>query len=225
MSQADREVEGAIRAVVARHRPADGVLGEEGGESPGTSGIDWIVDPIDGTLSYLYGKPDWTVSVAAARSSDNELLAGVVAAPLLNQVTTASLGGGTWVNGRRVLVRDTSDLAYAVMEINFGQGDRRAKAGRMVDALMSHIRHIRRGGSTAGALAEVALGQADAAWSPGTHPWDVAAGVLLVQEAGGQVGDLSGVSAGTWPASSDVLAASPGTWEPLRALLADVYRG
>ena len=225
VSQADREVEDAVRAVVGRHRPADGVLGEEGGESRGTSGIDWIIDPIDGTLSYLYGKSDWTISVAAARSSNSELLAGVVAAPMLNQVTTASLGGGTWFNGRRAAVRDTSDLTHAVMEINFGRGDRAAKAGRMVDALMSRIRHIRRGGSTAGALVEVALGHAEAAWSPGTQPWDVAAGVLLVREAGGQVGDLNGVVTGTWPASLDVLAASPALWEPLRTLLEDVYRG
>lgn len=223
VSQADREVEDAVRAVVARRRPADGVLGEEGGESAGSSGIYWVVDPIDGTLSYLYGKADWTISVAAARSSDRQLLVGVVATPVVNQVAEASRGGGAWLNGRRVRVRDTPDLAHAVMEINFGRGDRRLRAGRLVDALLSRVRHVRRGGSTAGALAQLAVGQADAAWSPDVRPWDVAAGVLLVEEAGGAVGDLAGLTSGSWPASLDVLAASRAVWEPLRALLAEVY--
>lgn len=224
VSQADRQVEDAVRAVLAQHRPLDGVLGEEGGETAGGSGIRWIVDPIDGTLSYLYGLPDWTVSIAAARGG-GQLLAGVVTAPALGRVVEASLGGGACTNGRPVKVRGNADLSHALVGINFGRGDTRAKAGRMIDALLPRVRHVRRGGSTAAALAEVAIGAADAAWSPDAQPWDVAAGVLLVQEAGGVVGDLGGRTPGTWPASGDVLAASSGLWEPMRSLLGDVYDG
>ncbi len=225
VSQADRQVEDAVRAVLAQHRPDDRVLGEESGEAAGVSEIQWIVDPIDGTLSYLYGLPDWTVSIAAARVGDGQLLAGVVSAPVLGRVVEASRGGGTWMNGRPVNVRSTAELSHALVGINFGRGETRDKAGRMVDALLPRVRHVRRGGSTAAALAEVAIGAADAAWSPGGQPWDVAAGVLLVQEAGGVVGDLGGRTPGTWPASGDVLAATPGLWEPLHSLLTEVYAG
>lgn len=225
VSQADRQVEDAVRAVLARHRPDDGVLGEEAGEAAGSSGIQWIVDPIDGTLSYLYGLPDWTVSIAAARVSDGVLLTGLVSAPVLGRVVEACRGGGTRMNGRPVSVRDEADLSHALVGVNFGRGETRAQAGRMVDALLPGVRHVRRGGSTAAALAEVAIGAADAAWSPDAQPWDVAAGVLLVQEAGGVVGDLGGRTPDTWPSSGDVLAATPGLWEPLRCLLTEVYAG
>lgn len=223
VSQADRDVEDAVRAVLAKHRPDDGVLGEEGGESSGSSGIQWIVDPIDGTLSYLYGLADWTVSIAAVRVSDGHLLAGVVSAPVIGRVVEACRGGGAWMNGRPVNVRGTAELSHALVGINFGRGDTRAKAGRMVDALLPRVRHVRRGGSTAAALAEVAIGAADAAWSPDAQPWDVAAGVLLVQEAGGAVGDLIGLTPDTWPVTGDVLAAPSALWEPLRDLVAGAY--
>lgn len=223
VSQADRQVEDAVRAVLAAHRAADGVLGEEGGEVAGTSGITWVVDPIDGTLSYLYGLPDWTVSIAAGHSGGGELLAGVVAAPVLDRVVAACRGGGTTVNGRPVRVRDNADLSHALVSVNFGRGERRTRAGAMVDALVPRVRHVRRGGSTAAALAEVAIGSSDAAWSPGGKPWDIAAGVLLVQEAGGVIGDLDGVTQSSWPSGGDVIAAPPRLWEPLRQLLAKAY--
>jgi myo-inositol-1(or 4)-monophosphatase len=222
VSQADREVEDAVRAVIARRRPADGVLGEEGGGSAGSSDVEWVIDPIDGTLSYLYGLADWTVSLAA-RSTDGLLLAGVVAAPAIGYLATASRGGGTCVNDRPIEVRDTTDLSHALVGVNFGRDATRAAAGRMVDALIPLVRHVRRGGSTAAALTEVAIGSADAVWTPDAQPWDIAAGVLLVQEAGGLVGDLDGVVEGIAPPSGNVLAASPGIWEQLRVLLAEAY--
>jgi myo-inositol-1(or 4)-monophosphatase len=94
----------------------------------------------------------------------------------------------------------------------------------MVAALVTRVRDVRRGGSAAAALAHVATGRADAAWLPGLQPWDCAAGVLLVQEAGGVVGDLAGRSPGTWPGSGDVLAAAGPLWEQLRTMLAGAYR-
>ncbi|HEX8053330.1 MAG TPA: inositol monophosphatase family protein, partial [Thermoleophilaceae bacterium] len=89
VSQADRDAEDAIRAVLSRHRPGDGVVGEEGGSTRGESGVEWMVDPIDGTTNYLYGRPDWAVSVAAVRADGGAVIAGVVAEPALDRLTEA----------------------------------------------------------------------------------------------------------------------------------------
>jgi myo-inositol-1(or 4)-monophosphatase len=224
VSQADRQTEDTIRAVLIAQRPDDAVLGEEHGTHSGGTGIRWIIDPIDGTTSYLYGRADWAVSVAAAETGDDRLLTGVVIEPALNRITAARVGERTRCAGEAVQPLTQDDLSRAVVEVNLGRGAQRARAGRMVDALLPHVRDLRRSGSAAAALAAVATGRADAAWVPGLQSWDCAAGVLLVQEAGGIVGDLSGPTPGTWPPSGDVLAAGPGLWEPLRALLAPAYR-
>jgi myo-inositol-1(or 4)-monophosphatase len=223
VSQADREAEQAIRAVLAERRPQDAVLGEEHGTAAGRTGIRWIVDPIDGTTSYLYGRADWAVSVAAAEVVHDRLLAAVVAEPVLGRTAEASVGGGTRSGGRRTVVRPGDDLARALVEINLGTPEQRAHAGDMVGVLTSRVRDLRRGGSAAAALAMVATGRADAAWIPGVRSWDCAAGVLLVQEAGGVVGDLGGVVPQTWPAHGNVLAAGEGLHEQLRDLLKAVY--
>lgn len=223
VSRADREAEVAIREELARLRPTDGVLGEEGGAAEGTSGIRWVIDPIDGTTSYLYGRADWAVSVAAVRSSDDVVIAAAVVEPVLGRTTSAQRGRGTFCNGERVRVSDVRSLAHALVEINFGRDDQREVAGMMVHKLAVRVRDLRRGGSAASALARVATGQADAAWTPGLQPWDCAAGVLLVEEAGGVVGDLNGPTEGVWPGSGDVLAANPTLWAALREILAPVY--
>ncbi len=223
VSQADREGEAAIRAELARCRPHDGVLGEEGGETTGTSGLRWIVDPIDGTTSYLYGRSDWSVSVAVADTAGDRLLVAVVAEPMAGRVTEAHLGGGAWSAGVRCRVRPADDPSRALVEVNLGTPRQQNRAGRMVAALLPRVRDLRRGGSAAAALAMVATGRADAAWIPGIHSWDCAAGVLLVQEAGGVVGDLTDVVSGTWPHGGDVLASAHGLREPLRQALVPVY--
>lgn len=224
VSQADREAELAIRAVLARRRPEDGVLGEEYGSVTGNSQVQWVVDPVDGTTSYLYGRSDWAVSVAAVSTVNGRVLAGVVAEPAVSLVTEATVGRGTWVNERRLRVSSDADLSRALIEVNFGHAQQREHAGSMVGALLPRVRDLRRGGSAAAALAKVASGRADAAWIPGVQPWDGSAGLLLVQEAGGLAGDLDGLRDGVWPASGNVLAAAPPLWEPLRKLLAEVYR-
>ena len=222
VSQADRETEDAVRAVLAVRRPDDGVLGEEDGERPGSTAVRWVVDPVDGTTNYLYGRPDWAVSVAAM-APDGRVLAGVVVEPAVGRTTWAAAGGGTWADGRRVPDLRQDDLVRALVELNLGRGPQRGRSGRLLDALVPRVRDVRRGGSAAVALAQVATRRADAAWVPGLQPWDCAAGVLLVAEAGGVVGDLAGPTPGAVPASGDVLAAPVALWEPLRALLAPVY--
>jgi myo-inositol-1(or 4)-monophosphatase len=223
VSQADQDAEEAIRAVLAEQRPDDGVLGEEQDAHDGASGIRWIVDPIDGTTSYLYGRTDWSVSVAAARTTDDRLLAGVVAEAAIGRLTQARAGARTRTADGPVPLPAAQDLSRALVEINLGRDDQRARAGRMVDSLVPCVRDLRRSGSAAAALTAVATGRADAAWVPGLQPWDCAAGVLLVQQAGGIVGDLSGPTPGTWPPGGDVLAAAPALWEPLRRLLSVAY--
>ncbi|MDQ4038074.1 MAG: inositol monophosphatase [Actinomycetota bacterium] len=224
VSLADVETERAIRAVLSRRRPGDGVLGEEDGHTNGQTGVSWVIDPIDGTTSYLYGRHDWAISVAAVRD-DNRILGGVVAEPAQRRLTHAARGNGTWAAGRRTRVRDATELSQALVEVNFGTVEQQDLAGAMVEHLLPHVRDLRRGGSAASALAHVATGRADAVWSPGLQPWDGSAGLLLVQEAGGYVGDLDGLCDGVWPQSGDILAAPPALWEPLRALLAEVYSG
>ncbi len=222
VSQADRDAERAIRAVLGRHRPDDAVLGEEDGASTGTTNIQWVVDPIDGTTNYLYDRPDWAVSVAALSADDPHILVGVVAEPAHNRLTEAQLGGGTWTEGRQLRCLPVPELHRALVEVNLGRPSQRALAGRLMDALLPRVRDVRRGGSAACALAQVAAGRADAYWGPGLQSWDGAAGLLLVSEAGGSVGDLAGRSA-AWPLGGDILATAPALWEPLRALIAEVH--
>ncbi|HEX8052243.1 MAG TPA: inositol monophosphatase family protein, partial [Thermoleophilaceae bacterium] len=131
----------------------------------------------------------------------------------------ARLGGGTWSGGERVRCSSTRELSRALVELNMGRPDQRPLAGRVVDALVPRVRDIRRGGSAAAALAQVATGRAEGYWGPGLRAWDGAAGLLLVTEAGGIVGDLAGSSPARWPASGDVLAAAPALFEPLRSAL------
>jgi len=223
VSQADHEAEAAIRAVVGRLRPDDAVLGEEAGATPGTTGIEWVVDPIDGTTNYLYGRADWAVSVAARRAEDGRALAGVVAEPALGRTTEARLGGGAWADGEQVHCRAVEGLERSLVEHNIGRGEQRMGAGRVVSALVPHVRDVRRGGSAAAALAQVATGRADAFWGPGLSAWDAAAGLLIVSEAGGAVGDLEGRTEASFPASGDVLACAPELWDPVRELLVQAY--
>jgi myo-inositol-1(or 4)-monophosphatase len=224
VSQADRDAERAIRTVLAEARPEDVVLGEEDGEIAGEGGVRWLVDPIDGTTNYLYGRPDWAVSVAAVRREDGRTLAAAVAEPALGRFTEACLGEGAWSNGRRLRRPHARDLCRALVEVNFGRPEQRDRAADLMRALGPRVRDVRRGGSAAAALAQVADGRADAYWGPGLQPWDGAAGALLVSEAGGVVGDLDRPTGGDWPAGGDVLAAPPGVWEPLCRILHRVYR-
>jgi len=223
VSQADLETEQVIRDVLREHRPHDAVVGEEHGLTAGDSGISWLVDPIDGTTSYLYGRGDWAVSVAAL-DPDGQVVIGVVVEPTYGRTTWARQGGGTQTDGDiPASLTSRTDLTEALVEVNFGRQAQHLRAGAMVDALLPRVRDLRRGGSAASSLAHVATGRADAVWSPGLQPWDGSAGILLVLEAGRVVGDLNGPSNGRWPASGDVLAAPEGLWEPLRELLAEVY--
>ncbi len=188
VTEADRACEELIRTRLLGSRPGDAFLGEESvGEdeadlAPGP-GVTWIVDPIDGTVNYLYGIPQYAVSIAAAL--DGEVVAGVVLSPDGDLEYAATLGGGATLNGAPVRVRDTGSLAQALVSTGFSyEADIRARQGRAVALLLPQVRDIRRHGSCALDLCAVASGRSDAYVEEGAHIWDYAAAGLVARESG-----------------------------------------
>jgi myo-inositol-1(or 4)-monophosphatase len=214
VTEMDTAAERAIRAAILAVRPRDGFLGEEGGSAPGESGVRWVVDPIDGTVNYLYGLPAWAVSIGA--ELDGQTVAGVVLAPQLGEEYTAVRGGGSWLNGWRLALRPSEGLDRALVATGFGyRAERRAGQGRVVGALLPAVRDIRRGGSAALDLCALAAGRLDGYFERGTHSWDRSAGTLAATEAGAVVEGFHGA-----PASEEmVIAASPELFPDLHGAL------
>lgn len=192
VTEADREVETLIRARLAEARPGDGFLGEESGAERGETDITWVVDPIDGTVNYAYGIPHYAVSIAAVAGEPEperwRALAGVVYNPAVDEAFHAAVGGGAWLGERRVHV-STPTAAGALLATGFGY-DPATHAGDLdrVRRVMPLARDLRRAGAASLDLAFVAAGRLDGYFERGLHPWDHAAGALLVTEAGGRVG-------------------------------------
>jgi myo-inositol-1(or 4)-monophosphatase len=207
---AERMIVDALRTA----RPGDGVLGEEGADDPGTSGVRWVIDPIDGTVNYLYRLPAWAVSIAAER--DGEVVAGVVHAPAMGETYTATLGGGAFCDGVRLACTRDVQLEQALVATGFGyERQRRASQARVLTGVLPAVRDIRRAGSCAIDLCLLAAGRVDAYYERGPMPWDIAAGALIAREAGARVEGLHGE-----PASERfTLAAGTGLFERLRDLL------
>ncbi|GGL22807.1 inositol monophosphatase [Phycicoccus endophyticus] len=206
---------------LAALRPRDAVLGEEEGGRDGTSGVTWVVDPIDGTTNYLYRVPQYAVSVAAVVGDPGEggrwrAVAGAVANPESGELFHAREGGGAWLDARgdtrRLRARSTGDLALALVGTGFGYApELRARQARLLVELLPAVRDIRRQGSAALDLCAVAAGRLDAYYETGLHAWDRAAGELVAREAGARVGgpfDEVAAQALTW-------AAAPGVAEAL----------
>ncbi|QEA28664.1 inositol monophosphatase [Microbacterium sp. CBA3102] len=191
VTEADREVEALIRDRLRAARAEDGFLGEESGAEVGTSGITWVVDPIDGTVNYAYGIPAYNVSIAAVRGEPDpeswEALAAAVNAPALGEMFTAALGHGAWSDGARLSVTAETP-AGALLGTGFGY-DPATHEGDLatVARVMPMARDVRRMGAAALDLAYVAGGRLDGYFERGLRPWDHAAGGLLVSEAGGVV--------------------------------------
>jgi myo-inositol-1(or 4)-monophosphatase len=220
VTEADRAVERLIRDRLRDLCPDDGFLGEESGTRHGTSGLTWVVDPIDGTVNYLYGLPNWSVSIAVVAGEPEpgtwRALAGVVVAPALGESYWATLGGGAHLGDRRLAVREQVPLDRALVATGFHYTPRiRDKQADVIRELLGRVRDIRRAGGAALDLAAVAAGRVDAYFEQGLHPWDQAAGGLLVREAGGVVTGLDGAG----PAYRMVLAGNPGLIVELDALL------
>jgi myo-inositol-1(or 4)-monophosphatase len=206
VSDADREAEELIASLLASERPDDGLIAEEGSSRDAAGGRRWIVDPLDGTINYLYRLPAWCVSVALEDSEG--LAAGVVYHPLRDELFAAERGGGSFANGTRLRVRDGHRLDRALVATGFSyEAEQRATQARLVAELLPQVRDIRRAGAAALDLAWVAAGRLDAYYERGGHAWDWAAGRLLVTEAGGAVADLDGEPAGLAAANPALLPA------------------
>jgi len=186
VTEADRSCEVLVRDRLLGARPGDGMVGEEGSAREGTSGVVWIVDPIDGTVNYLYGLPHFAVSIAA--EVDGEVVAGVVLAPVLGLEYAATAGGGATLNGEPVRPRSVVPLSERLVGTGFSyeQPARTRQAGYLA-RMLPRIRDIRRLGSCALDICGVAAGHLDAYVEEGAHIWDHAAAGLVVAEAGGML--------------------------------------
>lgn len=205
VTAADREAEEAIVGLLAEHRPEDGVLAEEGSGVDATQGRRWLVDPLDGTVNFLHGFPQVAVSIALC--DDDGPVAGVVRDVMRGEEFSARRGGGATRDGASIGVTGRSRIGDALVATGFGY-DRHRRAGdylAVVEAAMRRVRGVRRAGSAALDLAWVACGRLDAHWEFNLSPWDVAAGMLLVTEAGGRVTSSRG-----GPASHHDIVASNG---------------
>lgn len=220
VTEMDTAAERIIRAAIRRHRPDDGFLGEEGGSQAGGSGVRWVIDPIDGTVNYLYGLPAWAVSIGA--EADGVGVAGVVLAPQLGEEYTAVRGEGSWLGDRRLRVTEPEGLAQSLIATGFGyRAERREVQGRVVAGLIGQVRDIRRGGSAALDLCSVAAGRVDGYYERGTHAWDRAAGALIAEEAGARVEGFHGAPA----SEAMVLAAGSALFPALHGALAALGAG
>ncbi|WP_199424217.1 inositol monophosphatase family protein [Actinotalea solisilvae] len=198
----DLASEALLRRVLHEERPDDGILGEEEGHAAGTTGVTWVVDPIDGTVNYLYGIPAYAVSVAAVTGppvpGEWTVQAACVHAVADGRTWTAVRGGGAFLDGERLAVNPPAPLAASLVGTGFGYTvERRRAQGRVVAALLPRVRDIRRIGSAAMDLCTLANGGLDAYFERGLAPWDLAAASLVAQEAGAVVTGLRGAAAGT----------------------------
>lgn len=213
VSAADRDAEALIRSGLREARPDDGLLGEEGSDVASASGRRWVVDPLDGTTNFLYGFPQWAVSIAL----EGEL--GVVFDPMRDELFTAERGDGAALNGEPLRLGAAPQLATALLATGFGyDAERRSKQGQVIARVLPHVRDIRRAGAAALDLCWLAAGRVDAYYERGLNQWDWAAARLVVEETGGATEDL-------WPEPHGLAAAHPELLPQLLDLLREAESG
>src|SRR6266446_7694659 len=213
VTQVDQAAEEAIIEIVRKAHPDHGFLAEESGATAGAAEHVWIIDPLDGTTNFIHGFPQYCVSIAVEHRG--ALAHGVVYDPVKNELCTASKGRGAFLNDRRIRVSKCTRLKESLVGTGFP-----FKELSRLDLYTGQLRNliqgsagVRRAGAAALDLAYVACGRLDAFWEMGLLPWDMAAGVLLIQEAGGLVGDLEGNQG--FMESGDLCAATPKIFSPL----------
>ena len=218
VTEMDRGAEARLINILLGARPTDGLLGEEGGERPGTSGVRWVVDPLDGTVNYLYRIPSWAVSVAAEVEGCSEI--GVVVAPAIGEAYVGIRGGGAWSIVEDLAwpmaVRECGSLASALVSTGFGySAERRAEQAAVVLGLAPLVRDFRRAGAAVVDLCWLAHGRLDGHYERGLNRWDIAAGGLIAAEAGAIVAGLRSAD----PYDGTLVAAVPGIDVEFRAAL------
>lgn len=217
----DKAAEHLLYERLLGERPGDGLLGEEGTDRASETGIRWIVDPLDGTVNYLYRIPHWGVSVAAEDEDLGETVVGVVITPETGEGFVGIRGRGAWqVTGdvaERLHVRECSEVGQAMVATGFGYAQqRRRNQADVLRSLITSVRDIRRTGCAVADFAWLAQGRTDAYYERGLNPWDVAAGLVIAREAGALISDLGGQSGpGTF------LVSVPGIFQRLEELLID----
>ena len=214
VSEADREVETLIRAALTEAFPDDAQLGEEHGLSPGTSGLTWVIDPIDGTAPFLAGLPGWCISIGACDAQGPVI--GVIHAPVLGETFAAARGGGARLNGMPIRVTDRFDLSTGLLGVGANDRVPEERVGEMLSSLMAAGASWTRYGSGALMLAWVAAGRLVGYAEPRMSAWDCMAGYCLVEAAGGCV--LPFPDGDRLTQSAPVLAACPGSYEPILRL-------
>ena len=209
VSDTDRDAEALVIATIRAARPGDAIVAEEGGGGEGASGVTWVVDPLDGTINFLWGIPQWSVSIAA-RDADGALV-GVVHDPSRGETFRARRGHGAWLGDAPLRIRAGPPLAEALVGTGFQyRAQERARQAERLTRVLPAVRDVRRFGSAALDLSWVAAGRLDGYYETGLNPWDWAAGELIVREAGGVVERFEG---------SGLIAAGPDLIRPLRDLV------
>ena len=220
VTEFDRAAEALIVDTLRLARPDDSIVGEEGAEHAGTSGLEWHIDPIDGTANFVYDLPAWCTSVAVV----DELgpLAGAVYVPVTDELFCAARGAGATRNGEPIRCSSASQLAMALIGTGFNYSPIiRERQARRLAALLPQVRDVRRFGSAALDLCMVACGRLDAYFEEYLNSWDLAAGVLIASEAGATTSNFHADHAG----SDSTVAAAPGLHAPLLALIAEIDAG
>ncbi|CAN5458852.1 inositol monophosphatase family protein [soil metagenome] len=220
---ADRETEALIRGRLVELRPDDGFFGEESGAETGTSGLTWVVDPIDGTVNFLYGIPQYAVSIAVVEGEPDPLtwraLAEAVANPASGETFTARVGGGAFLDEAPIRVGPEIELSQALVGTGFAYlADIRSEQAEVLGGLLHRVRDIRRMGAASLDLCAVACGRLDAYFERRLSPWDHAAGALIAREAGARVTGMGGAA----PSREFVLAAEPRLAEALELLFREL---
>ncbi len=208
VTEFDRATEEIAVERIRHERRDDAIVGEEGANHPGTSGYEWHIDPIDGTVNFVYDLPGWCTSIAVLH--DGAPVAAAINAPVVGELYSASLGGGASVNGAALRVSDADDLAMSLIATGFSYhlGAHRIEQANRLARVAPQVRDIRRSGSAALDLAYVASGRLDAYFEEFINSWDVAAGVLLVTEAAGTVSSFDGTTLDV-TAPQGIIASTP----------------
>ncbi|RLT43807.1 MAG: inositol monophosphatase [Chloroflexi bacterium] len=218
VTEMDRASEALIVRRILEVRPDDGILAEEGAARDGRTGVRWVIDPLDGTVNYLYRRPDFAVSIAAEVAG--EVVAGAVFAPARAELFAATLGGGATLNGVPIRPSGEARLAHALCGTGFGyDAEVRRAQGAVLARVIHEVRDVRRAGSAALDLCAIACGRLDTYYERGLQPWDAAAAALIVREAGGRRETLPAATPDTAPTW---IAANAALFPTFRALIVAV---
>ena len=222
VTEADRASERLIVERLRTHFPSHGIVAEEGGGHESSSEFRWYVDPLDGTTNFAHGFPVFNVTLALEHAG--EIVAGVVFDPTRQELFTAEKGGGAYLNNRRIQVSKVQTLEDSLVATGFPSRQRHLNVNIHFYYQLAMITHgVRRAGAAAIDLAYVACGRLDAFWEFGLNPWDMAAGLLLIEEAGGRISDMRGAPASVQ--GPHLLAGNGALHEEMVQLFDEIFNG